>query len=78
MLNKLPVATKEDSIMNVVSRNTYTIAIIKELQGNEKYKIQILGSDKEYPNVMRMTPISLMQPMIESGSYGNTDAERNR
>ena len=53
---KLPIATKQDSILNIISRNTVTVAIIKELQGNEKYKIQILGSDKEYPNVYANDP----------------------
>ncbi len=53
---KLPVATKLDSINNVVARNTYTIAIITELQKNKKYKIRILGSGKEYPNVYANDP----------------------
>ncbi len=53
---KLPVAIKQDSILNIISRNTVTVAIIKELQENEKYKIQILGSEKEYPNVYANDP----------------------
>lgn len=53
---KLPVATKQDSVSNVIARNTYTIAIITELQGDEKYKIKILGSEKEYPNVYANDP----------------------
>ncbi|MBA7549455.1 hypothetical protein ES705_41936 [subsurface metagenome] len=53
---KLPVAIKQDSILNIVSRNTVTIAIIKELQGDGKYKIQILGSDKEHPNIYANDP----------------------
>lgn len=53
---KLPVATKQDSILNIISRNTVTVAIIKELQGNGKYKIQMLGSDKRYPNVYANDP----------------------
>ena len=53
---KLPVATKRDSIGNIVSRNTYTTAIITELQGAEKYKIKVMGSDKEYPNVYANDP----------------------
>ena len=53
---KLPIATKQDSILNIVSRNTVTNAIIKELQGNGKYKIQMLGSDKEHPNVYANDP----------------------
>ena len=53
---KLPVATKQDSISNIVSRTTYVVALIKELQGNGKYKIEILGSEKEYPNVYANDP----------------------
>ena len=53
---KLPVAIKQDSILNIVSRNTVTVAIIKELQGDGKYKIQILGSDKERPNIYANDP----------------------
>ena len=53
---KLPVAIKQDSILNIVSRNTVTVAIIKELQGDGKYKIQILGSDKEHPNIYANDP----------------------
>jgi len=53
---KLPIATKQDSVINIVSRTTYTVAIIKELQGNGKYKNQILGSEKEFPNVYANDP----------------------
>ena len=50
MLN-LAQATNRNSIGNITSRNTYITAEIKEDQGNGKYKVEITGSDKEYPNV---------------------------
>lgn len=59
MLNKnlyLALSTTKNAVGNINFRNTYKTAIIKELQGNGKYKIQILGSDKEYPNVYANDP----------------------
>lgn len=53
---KLPIATKQDSIANIVSRTTYITAIITEVQGNGKYKIEISGSEKSYPNVYANDP----------------------
>lgn len=53
---KLPIATKQDSIVNIVSRTTYVTAIITEVQENGKYKIKISGSEKEYPNVYANDP----------------------
>ena len=50
MLN-LAQATNRNSIGNITSRNTYITAEVKEDQGNGKYKVEIAGSDKEYPNV---------------------------
>ena len=50
MLN-LAQATNRNSIGNITSRNTYITAEIKEDSGNGKYKVEIAGSDKEYPNV---------------------------
>jgi len=50
MLN-LAQATNRNSIGNITFRNTYITAEIKEDQGNGKYKVEIAGSRKEYPNV---------------------------
>lgn len=55
MLN-LPKATKLDSIANIVFRVTYVTAVIKEIEGNGKYKIKILGSEKIYPHVFANDP----------------------
>jgi hypothetical protein len=59
MLNKnlyLALSTSKNAVANINFRNTYITAVIKELQGNGKYKIQILGSDKEYPDVYANDP----------------------
>jgi len=50
MLN-LAQATNRNTVNNITSRNTYITAEVKEDQGNGKYKVEIAGSDKEYPNV---------------------------
>ena len=50
MLN-LAQATNRNTVGNITSRNTYITAEVKEDQGNGKYKVEIAGSDKEYPNV---------------------------
>ena len=50
MLN-LAWACKRNTVGNITSRNTYITAEVKEDQGNGKYKVEIAGSDKEYPNV---------------------------
>lgn len=50
-MRNLPQATNRNSIDNITFRNTYITAEIKEDQGNGKYKVEIAGSDKEYPNV---------------------------
>ena len=50
MLN-LAWACKRNTVGNITSRNTYITAEVKENQGNGKYKVEIAGSDKEYPNV---------------------------
>ena len=59
MLNKnlyLALSTTKNAVSNINFRNNYKTAIIKELQGNGKYKIQILGSDKEHPDVYANDP----------------------
>ena len=50
MLN-LAWACTRNTVGNINSRNTYITAKVKEDQGNGKYKVEIAGSDKEYPNV---------------------------
>ena len=50
MLN-LAWACTRNTVGNITSRNTYVTAEVKEDQGNGKYKVEIAGSDKEYPNV---------------------------
>jgi len=50
MLN-LAWATTRNTVGNINFRNTYITAEIKEDSGNGKYKVEIAGSDKEYPNV---------------------------
>ena len=50
MLN-LAWACTRNTVNNITSRNTYITAEVKEDQGNGKYKVEIAGSDKEYPNV---------------------------
>ncbi|MCK4328339.1 hypothetical protein KAX02_00695 [candidate division WOR-3 bacterium] len=50
MLNLAWACTK-NTVGNITSRNTYITAEIKKDQGNGKYKVEIAGSDKEYPNV---------------------------
>jgi len=50
MLN-LAQATNRNTVGNINFRNTYITAEVKEDQGNGKYKVEIAGSDKEYPNV---------------------------
>jgi len=50
MLN-LAWATTRNTVGNINFRNTYITAEVKEDQGNGKYKVEIAGSDKEYPNV---------------------------
>lgn len=55
MLN-LAQATNRNSVGNITFRNTYITAEIKEDQGNGKYKVEITGSGKEYPNVYANDP----------------------
>jgi len=50
MLNLAWACTK-NTVGNITFRNTYITAEVKEDQGNGKYKVEIAGSDKEYPNV---------------------------
>lgn len=50
MLN-LAQASRQNTAGNITFRNTYIAAEIKEDQGNGKYKVEIAGSGKEYPNV---------------------------
>jgi len=50
MLN-LAWATTRNTVDNINFRNTYITAEVKEDSGNGKYKVEIAGSDKEYPNV---------------------------
>ena len=50
MLN-LAWACTRNTVGNINSRNTYITAEVREDQGNGKYKVEIAGSDKEYPNV---------------------------
>jgi len=50
MLN-LAQATNRNTVGNINFRNTYITAEVKEDSGNGKYKVEIAGSDKEYPNV---------------------------
>ena len=53
---KLPVATKQGSINDITSRNTYITGIIKEIQDNGKYKVEILSSGKEFPGIFPNDP----------------------
>jgi len=50
MLN-LAWATTRNTVGNINFRNTYITAEVKEDSGNGKYKVEIAGSGKEYPNV---------------------------
>jgi len=50
MLN-LTQAYRQNTAGNITFRNTYITAEIKEDQGNGKYKVEIAGSGKEYPNI---------------------------
>ena len=50
MLN-LAQASRQNTAGNITFRNTYIAAEIKADQGNGKYKVEIAGSGKEYPNV---------------------------
>ncbi len=50
MLN-LAQATNINSVGNIIFRNTYITAEIKADQGNGKYKVEIAGSGKQYPNI---------------------------
>jgi len=50
MLN-LAQANRQNTARNITFRNTYITAEIKEDQGNGKYKVEIAGSGKDYPNV---------------------------
>jgi len=59
MLNKnlyLALSTTKNTVGNINFRNTYITAILKELQGNGKYKIQISGSDKILSDVYANDP----------------------
>ena len=59
MLNKnlyLALSTTKNAVNNINFRNTYKVAIIKELQGNGKYKIQMLGSDKILSDIYANDP----------------------
>jgi len=53
---KLPVATKQGSIDDITSRVTYITGIIKEVQANGKYKVEIASSGKEFPNIYPNDP----------------------
>ena len=55
MLN-LPQAINKNSVGNVVFRNTYITAVIKEVQVNGKYKVEIASSGKQFPNVFPNDP----------------------
>ncbi len=44
-------ATRKNNIENIGFRNTYITGEIKEDQGHGKYKVEILGSGEEYPNI---------------------------
>jgi len=50
MLN-LTQAYRQNTAGNITFRNTDITGEIKEDQGNGKYKVEIAGSGKEYPNV---------------------------
>jgi len=53
---KLPIATKQGSIDDITFRNTYVTGIVKEVQSNGKYKVEISSSGKEYPNIYPNDP----------------------
>jgi len=50
MLN-FPQATNRNNIGNITFRNSYITGKVTEDQGNGKYKVEIAGSDKDYPNI---------------------------
>jgi len=50
MLN-LTQAYRQNTAGNITFRNTYITAEVREDQGNGKYKVEIAGSGKEYPNI---------------------------
>ena len=50
MLN-LAGSSMKNTIENIGFRNTYTTGVIKEDQGNGKYKVEISESGKEYPEI---------------------------
>lgn len=75
MLN-LPQATRLNTVGNITFRNTYITAEVKEDQGNGKYKVEIAGSGKEYPNVFTIET----EPIYAAGDkvgilweYGNRE-----
>jgi len=54
MLNKnlyLALSATKNTVGNINFRNTYITGEIKEDQGNGKYKVEMSGSEEEYPNV---------------------------
>ena len=53
---KLPVATKKGSMDDITFRNSYITGIIKEVQANGKYKVEISSSGKEYPKIFPNDP----------------------
>jgi len=43
--------SRRSNIENIGFRNSYITGKVKEDQGNGKYKVEIAGSDKDYPNI---------------------------
>ena len=43
--------SKRNNVENIGFRNSYITGKVKEDQGNGKYKVEIAGSDKDYPNI---------------------------
>jgi len=68
--------SRRNNIENIGVRNTYITGEIKEDQGNGKYKVEIAGSDKDYPNIFTIQT----DPTYEIGDkvgilweYGNRE-----
>ena len=43
--------SRRNNVENIGFRNSYITGKVKEDQGNGKYKVEIAGSDKDYPNI---------------------------
>lgn len=48
---RFPKGVRKNNVENVGYRTSYITGIVREDQGNGKYKVEILESGEQYPNI---------------------------